>query len=303
MLIFNKISKQSRLHSALVKNAIAVSLSALIMGLPITSFAGDRLLATGGVAQIEGAAGGGLTPWALITGYGTDTQTGGSAFYTQAKTNGGFELDSGGVSVGFNNRFELSLSQQKFGFSNTVPGESARVNTLGTKLRLFGDAVYDQDKWLPQVAIGAQVKHNEDYGVVPKSLGAKHATGIDFYLSATKLYLGAVFGRNLLFNGTLQATKANQFGLLGFGGDKHNHYQLQPAASVAVMLTDNLILGAEYRAKPDNLKVYKEDDAKDIFLAWFPVKNFSITAAYLDLGNIANKDNQSAWYLSGQITY
>jgi hypothetical protein len=285
------------------KSSLLVIISTALMTHSLLATAGDRLLATGGVAQMEGAAGGGLTPWALISGYGTDAQVGGTVFYTQAKTNGGFELDSGGFSVGFNNRVELSISQQKFGFSNTVPGESARMNTLGAKLRLFGDAVYDQDTWLPQVSAGIQLKHNEDYDFVPKSLGAKHQSGVDFYLAATKLYLGAVFGRNLLLNGTLQATKANQFGLLGFGGDKNNHYQLQPAASVAVMLTDNLILGAEYRAKPDNLTIFKEDDAKDIFLAWFPVKNLSITAAYLDLGNIANKDNQTAWYLSGQITY
>lgn len=298
MLIFNKIYR----HNSLYSSATAF-LAAVFILYNTSAVAGDRLLATGGVAQIEGAAGGGLTPWALITGYGTDAQIGGSAFYTQAKTNGGFEIDSGGVSVGFNNRLELSLSQQKFGFSNTVPGESARMNTVGAKLRLFGDAIYDQDRWLPQIAAGVQYKYNEDYDFVPKALGAKHQSGVDFYLSATKLYLGAVFGRNLLLNGTLQATKANQFGFLGFGGDKNNHYQLQPAASIALMLTDSLIIGAEYRAKPDNLSVFKEDDAKDIFLAWFPVKNFSITAAYLDLGNIANKDNQTAWYLSGQITY
>jgi|APLak6261664116_1056043.scaffolds.fasta_scaffold01206_4 hypothetical protein len=287
----------------LYKSSLAAIIGVTMMSQTVSVIAGDRLLATGGVAQIEGAAGGGLTPWALISGYGTDAQVGGSVFYTQAKTNGGFELDSGGFSVGFNNRFELSISRQKFGFSNTVPGESARMNTLGTKLRLFGDAVYDQDTWLPQVAAGIQLKQNEDYDFVPKALGGKHQSGVDFYLAATKLYLGAVFGRNLLINGTLQATKANQFGFLGFGGDKNNHYQLQPAGSIAVMLTDNLILGAEYRAKPNNLSVFKEDDAKDVFLAWFPVKNLSLTAAYLDLGNIANKDNQTAWYLSGQITY
>ena len=266
-------------------------------------FAGDRLLATGGVMQIEGSGGGGLTPWALISGYGTDKQIGGSAFYTEARTNGDFEISSGGVSIGLHNRLEISLSQQKLGLSDTVPGESIRVNTMGVKLRLFGDAIYEQDTWLPQVSLGAQIKHNEDFHNVPKALGAKHQTGVDVYLAATKLYLGAVFGRNLLINGTLQATKANQFGFLGFGGDNRDNYQIKPAASVAVMLTDQVLLGTEYRYKPDNLSVFKEENAHDIFLAWFPTKNISLTAAYLDLGNIANKSNQSGWYLSGQIAY
>ncbi|TAN00662.1 MAG: DUF3034 family protein, partial [Rhodanobacteraceae bacterium] len=32
---------------------------------------GGKLLLTGGVTSISGAAGGGLTPWAVIGGYGT----------------------------------------------------------------------------------------------------------------------------------------------------------------------------------------------------------------------------------------
>jgi Protein of unknown function (DUF3034) len=267
------------------------------------SYAGDRLLATGGVVQLEGAGGGGLNPWALITGYGTDEQIGLSANYTKARTNGGYEIDSGGFGVGFYNRLELSFNQTKFGLSNTVPHESIKLDTVGVKLRVLGDAVYDQDNWIPQVAVGVQYKKNEDFRFVPKLVGGQHGTGVDFYIAATKLYLGAIYGRNLLLNANLQATKANQFGLLGFGGDKHDSYDINPAFSAALMLNDNLFIGAEYRTKPNNVKTFEEDDAKDLFLTWFPTRNFSITSAYVDLGNIADKDNQRAWYLSGQISY
>ena len=267
------------------------------------TMAGERLLATGGVMQIEGSAGGGLTPWALIAGYGTREEIGASAFYTHAKTQDDFDMDLAGIALGFNNRVEISYSHQRLGLGDTVPGEHIRMHTLGAKVRLLGDAVYDQDTWVPQVSAGVQVKHNVDFDKVPEALGAQSATGVDIYLSATKLYLAAVGGRNILLNATLQATKANQFGLLGFGGDKHDSYQLQPAASAALMLTDNLLIGAEYRARPNNLKSFKEDDAKDMFIAWFPTKYLALTAAYVDLGNIADKDNQKAWYLSGQISY
>jgi hypothetical protein len=269
----------------------------------MSALAGDRLLASGGVTQIEGAGGGGLTPWALISGYGTDQQIGVSAYYTALKSNGGFDIKSSGVSVGFYNRLEVSLSQQKLGLGDTVPGASIKLNTLGFKIRLIGDAVYDQDRWLPQIAAGVQFKHNQDFSLVPKALGAQKSSGVDVYISATKLYMAAVAGRNLILNATLLATKANQFGLLGFGGDKHDSYRLQPAVSAALMLSDQVLVGTEYRVKPDNINIYKEDDAKDVFVTWFPQKNFSITASYLDLGNIANKDNQSAWYLSGQVSY
>lgn len=200
-------------------------------------------------------------------------------------------------------RVEISYSHQRFGLSDTAPNEHIRMHTLGAKVRLFGDAVYDQDTWVPQVSAGVQIKHNVDFDKLPKALGAESATGVDVYISATKLYLAAIGGRNVLLNGTLQATKGNQFGLLGIDGDRHDNYQLQPAASAALMLTDNLLIGTEYRARPDNLISFMEDDAKDLFMAWFPTKYLALTLAYVDLGNIPDKDNQKAWYLSGQLSY
>lgn len=276
---------------------------AAAISLPVLSHAGDRLLATGGVTQIEGAAGGGLMPWAVISGYGTDKQIGGSLFYTHAQTKGDFKLNTTGIAIGAFNRIELSASQARFGLGNTVPGEEIRLNTYGIKLRLVGDAVYDQDSWLPQISAGAQYKYNEDYHFVPKALGAKDRSAIDYYLAASKLFLGAINGYNLLLNANLHASKANQFGILGFGGDRHDSYRILPAVSAAVMLSDNWLVGAEYRDKPNNLSVYKEDSAHDIFMTWFPHRNVSLTGAYIDLGNIANKDNQTGWYLSGQLNY
>ncbi|OYW32390.1 MAG: hypothetical protein B7Z51_03330, partial [Methyloversatilis sp. 12-65-5] len=55
------------LRSALAMLALLSGSSSTANGL----HAGDRLIATGGVTQIEGAAGGGLNPWAVIAGYGT----------------------------------------------------------------------------------------------------------------------------------------------------------------------------------------------------------------------------------------
>ena len=107
----------------------------------VPAYAGDRLLATGGVTQIEGAAGGGLMPWAVISGYGTDKQIGGSLFYTHAETRGDFKLNTTGVALGFYNRVEVSASQARFGLGDTVPGEQIRLNTLGVKVRVLGDAV------------------------------------------------------------------------------------------------------------------------------------------------------------------
>ncbi len=263
--------------------------------------AGERLLATGGVTQIEGQAGGGLVPWALIAGYGTRDEVGFTAYYTHVFIDD-FRLQSGGVAVGLYDRFEFSLAEQRLGLGSTVPGQSITQEIIGLKLKLAGDAVYDQDRWMPQIAAGLQFKNNRDFAV-PRLLGAKKDTGIDYYLAATKLHLAAVGGRNVLWNVTARATKANQLGLLGFGGDRNDHYRLKPEASVALFVNDRLAIGAEYRAKPDNLSVFREDSFKDAFVAYIPNKYLSITAAYARLGTIADKRNQNGFYLSGQLSY
>lgn len=73
-------------------------------------------------------------------------------------------------------------------------------------------------------------------------------------------------------------------------------------SSLAVFLTDNFVLGAEYRQKPDNLSAFREADAHDFLIAWFATKNFSVTSAYVDLGNIATRPDQRGLYLSLQAS-
>jgi hypothetical protein len=273
----------------------------LLAALP--ALAGDRLIATGGVSQVEGAAGGGLSPWALIAGTGTADQIGAIAHLTDLRTGGGFTLRAGGVAVGAYNRVEVSLSSLRFGLSDTVPGRSIRVDTLGLKLRVAGDAVYDQDRWLPQIAVGAQFKRNRDYDLVPRALGAASASGTDLYVSASKLWLAGLAGRNVFANLTLRASAANQFGILGFGGPLGSSRRIRPEAAVALFVTDTVAVGAEVRAKNNNLAAFREERASDLFVAWFPSKHFSLTLARVDLGNIANKPDQRGWYVSAQVAF
>ena len=54
-----------------------------------------------------------------------------------------------------------------------------------------GDAVYDQDRLLPQIAVGVQYKRN-DQGAIVAAVGGKDDEGTDVYVAASKLLLGAV---------------------------------------------------------------------------------------------------------------
>lgn len=270
--------------------------------------AGDRLLGTWGVSQVEGAGGGGLAPWATITGTGSSNQIGGSAYVTRMKTQGDYELRIVGAAVGIHDRVELGMSRWSFKLADVVPGRSLEMNVASIKVRLAGDAVYDQDSWMPQISVGAQYKSAQDRDLV-KALGASAASDIDVYATATKLWLGAAAGRNVIASGAVRLTRANQFGLIGFGGQGGEKHRLQLEGSLGLMLRDDLVLGAEYRMKPDNLAFnagsafLKEDDAWDVFVAWFPSRLGSLTLAWVNLGNIAGKDKQAGWYVSGQLSF
>jgi hypothetical protein len=274
-----------------------------------------KLLLTGGVSTIEGAAGGGLTPWAVTGSYATAGEIGATAFVTRVSTQN-YGLTTSGAAVAFMDRVELSLAHQDFDTQqNLAPlglgGLHLKQDIFGAKLRLAGDAVLDSDSLMPQIALGLEHKKTHAGALGPTLFGPLGASdsGTDVYVSATKLFLA----QGLLVNATLRATKANQTGLLGFGGAQGQGMRLQPEFSIAKLLARNLAIGAEYRAKPDNLNrsvlgegALKEDDWLDLFVAWAPSKHLSLTAAYVDLGRIApavQPKRQTGAYLSAQIAF
>ena len=109
-----------------------------------------KLLLTGGVTNIEGSGGGGLTPWAVIGGYGTKEQVGANAFFTDVRS-GDYELRTAGALVGLYDRVELSFAQQKFdtkavgGLLGLGNGFTFTQKVYGAKIKLAGDAVLEQD--------------------------------------------------------------------------------------------------------------------------------------------------------------
>jgi Protein of unknown function (DUF3034) len=279
------------------RNLLALSFAAACAN----AQAGDRLAATGGVQQVEGSGGGGLVPWALVAGLGTDSQWGGSGFCTQVRP-AHFRLDSCGLAVGWHDRIEGSFARLRFDLGQTVPGQSIRMDSVGLKLRLTGDAIFESNPWLPQVALGLHYKHNLDFAGVPRALGARRASSFDAWLAATRVWLAGPLGRTWLADVTLRNSEANQFGILGFGGDQGGRHWLAEG-SVAAFATEQLIVGAEYRQKPDNLAVFREQRAWDAFVAWVPAKQASITVAYADLGAIANHASERGPYLSLQLAW
>ena len=291
----------------------ALLLAAALAGAPALAQSGGKLLLTGGVSSIDGAAGGGLTPWAVTGSYATNGEVGATAFVTRAKT-GNYGLWTYGAALSVHDRFEFSIARQDFDTESNLgslglDGLHLKLDIFGAKLRIAGDAVLDSDTLMPQIAIGLERKQTHAGALGPTlfgPLGAK-SSGTDVYVSATKLLLAP----GVLVNLTLRATKANQNGLLGFGGAQSRRTKVQPEVLVAKLLAKGLAVGVEFRAKPDHLHdsvlgagALKEDDWKDVFIAWAPSKHVSLTAAWVDLGRIApavQPRRQTGAYLSAQF--
>ena len=72
-----------------------------------------KLLLTGGVSSIDGTAGGGLGPWAVIGSNATEREIGTSAAITRLHTQD-YGLTIASAAVGIHDRVELSIAQQDF---------------------------------------------------------------------------------------------------------------------------------------------------------------------------------------------
>ncbi len=268
---------------------LSLALSAAVGSTAIQANDG-KLLATSGLSQIEGAGGGGIVPWATLSGYDSQDQISISVALSQVDLED-YRLNVQAVSASFYDRIEFSLGQQRFDLKTL--GGDIKMNIVGAKYKLYGDAVYSD---LPQISVGVQHKILEDKAIA-NALGAKNTMGTDFYLAATKIHLGAVAGYNTVWNVTARATKANELGILGFGGQSRDSYQLMLEASAGILFSRHLAVGVEYRQKPDNLGL-KEDDWFDLFVTYIPSKSVSITAAYTKLGTIAGATDQNGLYFS-----
>jgi hypothetical protein len=216
-------------------------LFALMAWVPL-AWAGDRLLGTWGVSSVDGPGGGGLVPWATISGTGSDNQIGAAAYATRLATQGEYELRVVGAAVGIRDRLELNMARWSFKLGDVVPGKAIEMSSVGAKLRLVGNAVYDQDRKLPQISLGLQRKSVDDTAVA-RSLGAQHDHDVELYVTATKVWLGALWGRNVIGTVALRDTRANQFGLLGFGGPTDDSRHWRAEGSLGLMVNDGLVLG------------------------------------------------------------
>jgi hypothetical protein len=257
------------------------------------------------ITNIDGQAGGGLVPWALL-----------SSGPTVAVTHLGtpkLNINSLAVNTSFANMTEVSYARNMLSITgSTLPASADTVNVdnFGLKVKLN-----DMSDSMPQFALGLVYKNTSGnlYDNALKAAGI-NKSGTDVYAAASKIV--NIGGKNVLLNGVLRASKANQMGLLGSTGGttagSKNSYSIKPELSVEVFAADNVIVGAEYRAQPSNGVVatdgtLHQNAAYDFHIVYVANKNFTLTAAYTNLGQVApgytGSNKQDGMLLQGQVNF
>lgn len=260
-------------------------------------------LETGGLSSLEGSSGGGLASWATIGGYGSKKGLGTAFHYTYVRVSDYQDQNVGGL-LGIYNRVEISYSHN-FGQTGITgrklgvgKGYQFDMDIVGVKARILGDLV--SPDFIPQVAVGAMYKHATGQRVI-HGVGGKSTDGVDTYIAVTKLFSQV----NIILDTTVRFTKANQMGILGFGGDRHNSYYAQFEGSIGYLppFVPGLIVGGEYRTKPNNMSFSKESNWADVFATYFLNKHLNLTVAYVSLGTVADFRHQRGVYASLQTGF
>ena len=129
-------------------------------------------------------------------------------------------------------------------------GFAFKQDIVGVKLRVLGDAVYEQDQLGP-AGLGRRAVQEEQSGsavIKRRRRPAMIAGSTTMSPPPSCCWTSSL----VLVSGAVRMTKANQTGLLGFGGDRERPLQgLQFEGSAGLHdLSKRLAVGAEYRTKP-----------------------------------------------------
>lgn len=151
---------------------------------------------------------------------------------------------------------------------------------------------------MPALTTGIHYKYNNnideinrDVGDALETIGYNDNDGVEFTLTASKTITS--LPRPVIFSVGARASKASQFGLMGFG-DK---YMVSFEGNLDVLVTDNLAIGGEFRDKPEVMGripglVAQDDPWWDVHAAYFFGPHSSLYAVAGDAGGVANHTDE-----------
>ena len=164
--------------------------------------------------------------------------------------------------------------------------------------------------WMPAIAAGAHYKYNPDIAAMNRKLmhalswlGIDDDDGVDFTLTATRV-IRDVLPTPLVVSAGVRFSEANQTGFAGFS----DGYRATFEGSVAWWLSEQFMMGAEYRQKPDRLRrfgsLYRaEDDWYTVFAAYEIDDHSSVAVGWANVGRVANSREPAMLGVSFTYTF
>ena len=229
---------------------------------------------------------------------------------------GDHDFESVAATITLAKRVEVSFAHERFGLGGwpkdvfratglDIGPHTVRMNTASVRALLI-----EENGWVPAVTVGAHYKHNLDIKRIDKdlmgtctSLGMDDHRGWEGTLIISKTFTD-ILPRPFIVSAGIRNTGAAQTGLLGF----NSHRDTVVEANAVLFVTDSLLLGAEYRQKPNNLDrlaglVGHEDDWWTLCAAYIVNDRVTISGGYGNFGNILNADEENVWAIKMKVEF
>ena len=266
---------------------------------------------------IEGVGGMTITPMAYLVNPGPKgTQIGMPSFSFTHVQAGSKTVQSFAITQTFFGRFELGYAINRHGIAGLrgaiekATGGAVDIQRGDTYLHNFNIRMLlleenSSDLPLPAVTAGLHFKYchgvrqiDDRTGGLLDMIGFDKSNGLDFTLTATKMFPTLAFGRPVIGTVGMRLSRASHIGYLGFGDDTKASIE----GSVVCLVTDWLALGYEFRQKHHQYNRLehlegKEGDWHMFSIGWIINNHMTLAAGIGSLGTLHNSHAAPAFAL------
>jgi len=254
---------------------------------------------------IEGYSGGPITPMAYMANPGAKGAIASLPSLSTTFLNmGSKEMYVAAITQVFFNRLELGYAYQYLSVGSLdddirkagldMGQAHVQMHNFNARLQVLPEDSFDLP--LPALTAGIHFKYNDDIEQIDDSLGGalkgigyERRWGIDYTLTASKMFPTLAFGRPIIVTGGLRLSNAAQTGLFGFG----NEYNATFEGSVAYLPHDRVVLAYEFRGKNNPYQrlaklIDREQNWHAISANFILTDRLTLTTVWGALGNIGN---------------
>jgi len=255
--------------------------------------------------SIEGYSGGAITTMAYICNGGCKhTKVGLPVVSYSLMDLGSKRLHAVSVTQSFFSRIELGYAANHLNIGSLYddirkagmnPGrDDVWLHHFNARAMLLPEGSFGLP--IPALTAGVHFKYNEGVDSIDRNLsgtlsglGYDRHYGVDYTLSASKMFAKLAFGRPVILTGGVRFSRGAQLGYLGFGDECRATFE----GSVVVMPTSWLILGYELRQKRNPYSeihglLGPEDNWHAFSVSAAVDEHLTVSALYGMLGNVGN---------------